>query len=163
MSKDTYIHILSFDLKMRNWPRHGALISIMSRKWRDAARDDFPSLSFPLYDLYVFSDIWHRLNLEIAPSKNATSLQWYRTLSALWARLSWFCFGPLSLHLLKFQRVHVRRRKRSSIEIFLFKFQIFIILWAEGNCCIDVFAEFYWLCPWRRIVRSQFYWVSRSK
>ena len=162
MSKDTYIHF-SFDLKIRNWPRHGVLISIMSRKWRDAARDDFPSLSFPLYDLYVFSDIWHRLNLEIAPSKNATSLQWYRTLSALWARLSWFCFGPLSLHLLKFQRVHVRRRKRSSIEIFLFKFQIFIILWAEGNCCIDVFAEFYWLCPWRRIVRSQFYWVSRSK
>ena len=58
------------------------IISIMSRKWRDAARDDFPSLSFPLY---VFTILLHRLNLEIAPSKNATSLQWYRTLSAVWA------------------------------------------------------------------------------
>ena len=34
--------------------------------------DDFPSLSFPLY---VFTVLWHRLNLEIAPSKNAASLQ----------------------------------------------------------------------------------------
>ena len=154
MSKDTYIHF-SFDLKMRNWPRHGALISIMSRKWRDAPRDDFPSLSFPLYDLYVFSDIWHRLNLEIAPSKNATSLQWYRTVSALWARLSWFRFGPLSLHLLKFQRVHVQLRKRPSIEIFYSNFRSFSFSdFSEGNWSIDVFAEFYWLCPWRRIVRS---------
>ena len=32
--------------------------------------------------------LWHRLNLETALSKNATSLQRYRTVSALWARLS---------------------------------------------------------------------------
>ena len=47
-----YIHF-SFDLKMRNWLRHGALISIMSRKWIDAPRDDFPSFSFSLY-VYCF-------------------------------------------------------------------------------------------------------------
>ena len=40
----------------------------MSRKWRDAPRDDFPSLSFPLY---VFTVLWHRLNLVTAPIKNA--------------------------------------------------------------------------------------------
>ena len=48
------------------------IISIMSRKWRDAPRDDFPSFSFPLY---VFTVLWHGLNIETAPSKNATSLQ----------------------------------------------------------------------------------------
>ena len=57
---------------MRNLPRHGALISIMSQKWIDAPRDDFLSLSFPLY---VFTVLWHGLNLETALSKNATSLQ----------------------------------------------------------------------------------------
>ena len=84
MSKDTYIHVLSFDLKMRNWPRNGALISIMSRKWIDAPRDDFSSL-YLISPLIVFTVLWHRLNLETAPSKNATSLQWYRTVSALCA------------------------------------------------------------------------------
>ena len=79
----------SFDLKMRNWPRHGALISIMSRKWIDAPRDDFSSL-YLISPLIVFTVLWHRLNLETAPSKNATSLRWYRTVSALWARLSSF-------------------------------------------------------------------------
>ena len=78
-----YIHF-SFDLKMRNWPRHGALISIMSRKSIDAPRDDFPT--FPLY---VFTVLWQQ-TLEIALGKNATSLQWYSTVSALWAGLSSF-------------------------------------------------------------------------
>ena len=83
---------------------NGVLISIMSRKWIDALRDDFPSLSFPLY---VFTVLWHRLNIETAPSKNATSLQWYRTLSALWAP-----------GLSSFWSSHVRLRKRPSIEFF---------------------------------------------
>ena len=78
-----YIHF-SFDLKMRNWPRHGALISIMSRKRIDAPRDDFPT--FPLY---VVTVLWQQ-TLEIALGKNATSLQWYSTVSALWAGLSSF-------------------------------------------------------------------------
>ena len=56
----------------------------MSRKWRDAARDDFPSLSFPLYVFTVLS----QQTLEIALNKNATSLQRYCTVSALWAGLS---------------------------------------------------------------------------
>ena len=70
------------------------IISIMSRKWRDAPRDDFPSLSFPLY---VFTVLWHRVNWEIAHSKNTTSLQWYRTVSALWARLPSF-WSSLTLY-----------------------------------------------------------------
>ena len=78
-----YIHF-SFDLKMRNWPRHGALISIMSRKRIDAPRDDFPT--FPLY---VFTVLWQQ-TVEIAFGKNATSLQWYCTVSAIWAGLSSF-------------------------------------------------------------------------
>ena len=152
MSKDTYIHVLSFDLKMRNWRRQGAgaLISIMSRKWIDAPRDDFSSL-YLISPLIVFTVLWHRLNLETAPSKNATSLQWYRTLSALWARLSWFCFGPLSLYLFKFQRVQVRLRKRPSINFFYSNFRS---LWFSEPKVTEVFAEFYWLCPWQRIVRS---------
>ena len=83
--KITQYILFSFDLKMRNPLRHGALISIMSRKWIDAPSCDFPSFSF---SLYVFTVLWHRLNLETGPSKNATSLQWYRTVSALWAVLS---------------------------------------------------------------------------
>ena len=71
------IPTFTYSVLTRNWPRHGALISIMSRKWRDAPRVDFPSLSFPFY---VITVLWNRLNLEIAPSKNPTSLQWYRTL-----------------------------------------------------------------------------------
>ena len=78
MSKDTYIHF-SFDLKMRSGPQHGALvISIMSRKWIDVARDDFPSLSFPLY---VFTVSLHRLKLEIAPFVTALWERLYKSLS----------------------------------------------------------------------------------
>ena len=86
----------------------------MSRKWRDAPRDDFPSLSFPLY---VFTVLLHRLNLEIAPSKNATSHD--IALYQLFGRRDYLRFGPLSLYLLKFHRVHVRLRKRPSIEFFI--------------------------------------------
>ena len=126
MSKDTYIHVLSFDLKMRNWPRHGALISIMSRKWIDTPRDDFPSLSFPLY---VFTVLWHTLNLEIAPSKNATSLQWYRTVSALWAGLSSFWSFP---HFIFSNfKGHTYHFVKGLVLNFLFKFQIFMILWTK--------------------------------
>ena len=94
-AKTTQYIPFSFDLKMRNWPRHaGALISIMSRKWIDAPRDNFPSLSFPLY---VFTVLWHRVNWEIARNKNTTSLQWYRTVPALWARLPSF-WSSLTLY-----------------------------------------------------------------
>ena len=55
----------------------------------------------------------------------------------LFGRRGYLRFGPVSLYLLKFHRVHVRLRKRPSIEFFLFKFQIFIVLWAEGNWSID--------------------------
>ena len=42
--------LISFDLKTRNSPRQGALISIMSEKWIDAPKYDFPfAFSSPSY------------------------------------------------------------------------------------------------------------------
>ena len=80
---------------------------------------NFPSMSLPFYGTGL---IYKSQPVKTQPVYNDIAL--YRLFGWDYRR-----FGPLSLYLLKFQRVLVRLLKRPSIEFFYSNFnQIFIIL-----------------------------------